>query len=282
MRLVSSSLGNMTIFRGFLIAVATLMVAGLTSCRAPHTGDAHLEQNIGVQPLRVGIAPNSPPIIYKEGSNFVGLEADLARALGARLNRPVRFVTLEWDNLIPALQHGDIDIIMSGMSITPARDMRVAFVSPYMRIGQIAVFNNRDVRRYVNRVGIQMSNDRVGVETGTTADLYLQQAMPNAKRFSYSSSRDAIHALLDRKVGMVICDAPTAIWLASEKESHSLTVLPQLLTTEEIAWAVRRDNRSLHLAVNAVLRSWKETDALRPVIRRWIPYYDQLQQTVNE
>src|SRR5215471_14493718 len=72
-------------------------------------------------PLRVGVTPNFPPIIYKEGGQLAGAEVDFAQALGAELGRPIQFVELSWEDQIPALADGRIDIIMSSMSITRAR-----------------------------------------------------------------------------------------------------------------------------------------------------------------
>jgi polar amino acid transport system substrate-binding protein len=71
--------------------------------------------------LRVGVSPKSPPMIFKQGGQVVGVEADLAGALGQALGRRVVFVEEDWGNLIDALCEERIDIIMSGMSITQAR-----------------------------------------------------------------------------------------------------------------------------------------------------------------
>ncbi len=64
-------------------------------------------------PLRVGVAPNMPPMIFKQGKTIAGVEADLAQALGRELNRPVAFVELAWVDLIDALEANKIDVIMS-------------------------------------------------------------------------------------------------------------------------------------------------------------------------
>ena len=67
-------------------------------------------------PLRVGVTPNFPPMIFKLRKSLVGVEVDLAHALGRELGRPVEFVELPWDAQIPALLQGKTDIIMSAMT----------------------------------------------------------------------------------------------------------------------------------------------------------------------
>jgi ABC-type amino acid transport substrate-binding protein len=99
-------------------------------------------------PMRVGVAPVFPPVIYKEGGKIVGIEADQAQALGAELGRLVKFVELKWEELIPALVDGEIDIIMSDMSVTPARELRIAFAKPYLGISQIPLVRREDAFCY--------------------------------------------------------------------------------------------------------------------------------------
>src|SRR5689334_1634629 len=94
--------------------------------------------------LRVGIAPNYPPLAFKQQGHLAGLEVDFAHGLEVELSRPVVLVELAWDTLIPALESGTIDVIMSGMSITGARTQRVRFVSNYLQVGQMAMFRKAD------------------------------------------------------------------------------------------------------------------------------------------
>ena len=89
--------------------------------------------------LLVGVTPDAPPLIYTQGDRVVGLEAELARALAKTMGKSVRFVKLEWSDLIPALLENRIDIIMSGMSMTEMRLVRIAFSTPYLRAGQMAL-----------------------------------------------------------------------------------------------------------------------------------------------
>ena len=98
----------------------------------------------GPAPLKVGVTPIFPPMIYKENGTFAGVDADFAKALGQELGRPIQFVELDWADQIPALADGRIDIIMSSMSITLARQIRVNFSNPYLTIGQVAVVRRED------------------------------------------------------------------------------------------------------------------------------------------
>ncbi len=220
--------------------------------------------------LRVGVAPVSPPMIFKEGTKIVGLEADLAQALGKELGRPVQFVELPWEDLIDALNDDKIDIIMSSMSATPARQFRVVFSAPYLRIGQMALVRADD--KYRSGLFAKSLADRpVGLRKGTTGDLLVQQEFPRAKRKYYKSDNEGAIALSKGKIDLFIDDSTMIWYLAGMYEDKGLTVSPLVLTQEVLAWAMRRSDTSLEQAVNAFLKKAQASGELDRTLRRWIP-----------
>lgn len=225
----------------------------------------------GEPPLRVGMTPNYPPLAYRQGDLLTGLEADFARALGERLGRPVKFVELDWERLIPALEAGRIDIIMSGMSMTDMRRLRVAFTEPYLRVGQMILVRVEDLERYRYPQVIQTSRARIGVEKATTGDLFVQRRCPRAQRVPFASADEAAWALRRGRIDVLLHDAPTVWRLAARYETDGLIGRFTPLTEEYLSWAVARTNPGLHEQVDAVLQDWKATGELDRVLERWLP-----------
>ena len=128
-------------------------------------------------PLMVGITPDYPPLIFRQGESFTGIEIDLARKLGQELNRPVRLVTLKWEEQIEALLGKKIDLIMSGMSITPTREVRIRFAEPYLKSGLVAAFRAEDSRKYESREGILNAFPVVAAARDTTGDIFLKKGI---------------------------------------------------------------------------------------------------------
>ena len=118
------------------------------------------------QALRVGTAPNYPPISFKQQGRLTGLEVDCARGVAVELGRRVELIELDWEALIPALESGKIDVIMSGMSITAARASRVQFVSYYLRVGQMAIFRKADQLPLSSPTLLTLTRRRVGFSPG--------------------------------------------------------------------------------------------------------------------
>lgn len=80
----------------------------------------------------VGTEGAFPPFNNIDPSGeIVGLDIDLARLIGEKLDREIRIVPMAFDALIPSLKTGKIDIILAGMSSTPERAKEVAFSRPY-------------------------------------------------------------------------------------------------------------------------------------------------------
>jgi polar amino acid transport system substrate-binding protein len=223
-------------------------------------------------PLRVGVAPVSPPMVFKEGGKIVGLEADFAQALGRDLGREVKFVELPWEDLIDALISDKIDIIMSSMSVTRGRQFRIAFSDPYLRIGQIPLIRAEEQRRY-GFVTDGFAGRTIGVRKATTGDLLAQQEFPRAKRKYYKSDEEAAKALSKKKIDLFIDDSSMIWYLAGKYEAEGLTVAPLVFSDELLAWGMRRTDASLQQAVSAFLKKAQASGEVNRVIHQWIPKF---------
>ena len=258
------------------LLVLTFFIAGVfltTGCVS--TGQQPAESVIiapDINMLRVGVTPNAPPLIFKQGNGIVGLEADLARELAKYLDKSPRFVELEWEDQIPALLGNRIDIIMSGMSITRLREVRVAFSIPYFKSGQMALIRREDAARFSTGFFALSTSSAIGVIKDTTGDYFVETNYSSIKKKIFPTPRAAAKAVIDKKIDMFIYDAPMNLYLASENETKGLTVLFTLLTEEYLAWGIRKDDRDLLKSANDFLRTFNEEGKLNQVIHHWIPF----------
>ena len=221
--------------------------------------------------LRVGIAPNYPPIAFKQQGRFTGLEVDFARGLEGALGRPVALMELAWDALIPALESGTIDVIMSGMSITEARAQRVWFVSHYLRVGQMAMFRKADRLLLSSPTLLTLTHQRVGFVDGTTGAAYVYGHLPKAQYVPLGSTDAGLQALRTGEIDVFIHDAVTAWHLAEEEANVMLTSSFSPLTEEYLAWAVRNTDKALHRDLEAVLERWRRSGRLQELFNPTTP-----------
>lgn len=247
-----------------MIIAASTMVA-MAGVRPLQAADA--------APLRVGIAPNYPPLAFKEDGQLQGIEVDFANRLGKALNRPVVLVETPWDNLSKALvEDKTIDVVMSGTSVTERRKERVDFADSYLDVGQMVLIRSDDYPRLRDAASLDQPELRVGYISNTTSQAYAKDHLKKAKLEGFPDADAGVAALRANKIDAFVSDAP-AVWRVTggllSKETQ-LRGLYTPLTKEELAWAVRKGDDGLRAQLNAVLAQWKKDGTLDDVIDDWI------------
>ena len=260
------------LLRAALTLVFLAIAAGCSSTDPRASGSPAPPRKAAGSPLRVAITPDYPPLVSAQGDSFVGAEIDLARALGQELQRPVEFVSLKRDKLITALQDGRADIVMSGMSVTKARQFRAAFTAPYLQNQLRAIFRRADADRFRGTNDIRSTTARIGVLPGTTADVYVQKNCQGAQRVALQYRRDAVFFLTaGGKIDLFIDDLFALAQLVSQNEAD-VAFLREPLAIEDLAWAVAPGDPELLRQVNEILARWKSDGSLERTLLRWMPY----------
>ena len=256
--------------------VLIFFIAGLSLTTGCVSTGQKTAESIAIAPdtniLRVGITPNAPPLIFKQGNGIVGLEADFAREFAKYLDKSPRFVELKWEDQIPALLENRIDIIMSGMTRTALREVRIAFTARYLESGQMALIRREDAARFSTGIFSLATSSAIGVIENTFGEYFVDERYSNVKKKTFSSPQAAAKAVIDKKIDMFIYDGPMVLYLASENETKGLTALFALLTREDLAWGVRKDNTDLLNSANSFLRDPNNEKMLKKMTQYWIPY----------
>jgi len=228
------------------------------------------------QPLHVAVPRNVPPYAFWQGGKLAGLEIDFAHELAAALGRSLDLVETDFDDIIPPVRARRVDMAMAGLTITPARQVQIAFSDPFLRSGLLALMRREDVPRYKTVANVLGSREPIGVVSGTTAERFVRERAPNAGVLVYPTARAAVNELRQRRVTFVVHDAPVAVWFASADEAN-LGVLLELLDQEELGWGLARDDDALRSAVNGVLARWRTDGTRDRILARWLPYWQRLE-----
>jgi polar amino acid transport system substrate-binding protein len=261
---------------GLLSLFVLITIVGLiTACTATGTKQA---STVAPDPnlLRVGVSTNAPPLMFKEGGTIVGLEADFAHEFAQYLGKSLQFVELDWEDQIPALLDNRIDIIMSGMTATALREVRIAFCRPYFRSGLMALIRNENFYQFRTGFFSIKEGSGVGAIRSTTGEYFVDRYFSGVKRIAFPDSKAAVKALTAKKIDIFIHDAPIILYLAAENESKDLTPMYSLLTEEYLAWGVRKQNEELLNSANNFLESIAASGHLQTLIQRWIPFTKQI------
>jgi ABC-type amino acid transport substrate-binding protein len=252
-----------TILQTALLVAALLLLAGCATSKTPSAAT-----NPAI--LRVGVAPDAPPMIFKQEGQVVGVEAELAEALGRELGRKVEFVELKREDLIDALCGNSVDIIMSSLPITPARRYRIAFTSPYLKVGQMALIRKQDKDKLMSALA-GATKRGIAVERGSTAERLVRQQYPRAEVKYYYSGEETAAALTNQGVDLFVSDSPLILYLGGRYESTGLALSPWVFGEENLGWGVRQTDDRLRDEANAFLQKAQANGELKRILQRWMP-----------
>ena len=221
--------------------------------------------------LRIGVVEDSPPLVFRHRGEWRGVEADLGRALAARLGRKPKFIAFVPARLDAALLDGTVDVLMGGTTLSEERRVQMDFSSPYLVVGQVAIIRPADRMRYNTEIKIRSTPNRVGVVKGTAGRRLVARYFTNAARVAFADVEAAALALREGRIDLLIYDAPAALWIAMRHDKQ-LAIAPALFAREELAWAFRRDRVALREAANQALADWQRDGTLEAILQRWIPF----------
>ncbi|MDG2303179.1 MAG: transporter substrate-binding domain-containing protein [Candidatus Binatia bacterium] len=227
----------------------------------------------GAKELRVGISESYAPLAFSKDGKPTGAEADLALAVGKILDSKIVFVPMKFPDLVPALEAGKVEVVMSGLSITEERSKKVLFTDPYLRVGQMALIRADDLGRSVDPDEIGAKESRVGVKKGTTGEGWAKKNVPDATVVGYDTVEAGTAALKAGDIDYFVHDAPTVWRLTGRPNTRddALAGIYRPLTKEYLAWAVRAGDEKLAGELNGALKTLRADGQLRAILDVWIP-----------
>ena len=227
------------------------------------------------QPLRIGVNASREPVIFVDGNQQIsGHDAEMARELGARLNRPVEFYDMRWDALIPALQSGKLDLIVSGMSYTSERAQRVDFTENYYETPLVMLVRVEDKKSSASspRPALRSNDDlvraRIGVIQGSAHDVFVQHNLPEAELLQFIGISDLIVAVETDKVDAGIMDEDVLNVIVGERPL--LQKFGESLFTAEVGAGFNKRNGALREQFNAFLDTIRSNGTYDDMVQRWL------------
>jgi polar amino acid transport system substrate-binding protein len=231
--------------------------------------------------LRIGVSTNYPPLIFKQGEEIKGAEADLARELAAYLEKRPVFVEVAWEDQVNRLVAGETDIIMAGMSVTEDRLYQINFSKAYFKTGQMVLVGNKPQFQHLNNypaLRAQVVAMYVGVVKNTTGERYVMENLSMANKVvRYQTSEAAAKALVENKIDCFVYDGVGVLMLEAANRQHGFKKIPLFLTDEYIAWGIRKNDNDLLTSANTFLDEIKRNGKLKKILSQWIPNLSDLE-----
>lgn len=256
------------------IVVAALATAACQSLPARTNAAAtsnHIQQILASGELRVGMTGAQPPLNMKtRDGRTVGLEVDMVDALAEAMGVRPRIIEMSFSDLLPSLEKGELDLVISGVTITPERNARVAFAGPYF-ISGAALLVRQDSLTGPEDSGERDDPSRTYTAlAGTTSEAYVKARFPNAKLVSAASYDEATQLLLDGRADALAADYLVCAVTALRHPEASFAVPITPLTTEPLGIALPADDPLFVNLVENYLATLEYTGVLAELKARWV------------
>ncbi len=93
--------------------------------------------------IKIGLSIFTPWSMRDKNGELIGFELDVGRQLAEDMGVEAEFIPTSWDGIIPAIVSGKFDVIISGMTTTPERNLTINFTDPYAYSGLTMLVNTK-------------------------------------------------------------------------------------------------------------------------------------------
>ena len=220
--------------------------------------------------LRVGMEPGYMPFeLIDNKGQIVGFDVDMAKRMAKAMDVELELVSTAWDGIIPALITKKFDIIMSGMTLTQQRNLKINFADPYIVIGQTILLKKSLAGSVKSYQDLNNKKFTVASKLGTTGEQATKRMIPKAKYISYETEQEGVLELVNGKIDAFIYDMPYNAAAFVQRGQGKMVHLDEPFTYEPLAWAVRQGDYDFINWLNNFLNQVKNDGTYDKIYRKW-------------
>lgn len=232
--------------------------------------------------LQVCLEPGYMPFEMKDKrGRIIGYDVDMAKRMAKEMGVKLSLKPTAWDGIIAALVTGKCDIIMSGMTITQQRNLKINFADPYVVVGQTIMMKKELQGKIKSAKDLDKPEYTVVTKLGVTGEVATRKFFQKAKIITFETEADAASEVLNGKADAIVYDQPYNILFMSDKGKGKLVHLDTPLTYEPLGWAIRKGDPDFLNWLNNFLRQVKEdkvVDFYNKLNQKWLKDTDWLKR----
>jgi len=231
--------------------------------------------------LKVGVAEEDfiPWLAKDKSGNRIGFEIDVATGVADALGVPAEFIEIPFDNLLQGLAAGEVDVVISAMSISAERARDVFFSAPYATTDFTLVVDKSNLPEGAADEGYDVEGVKIGVAAGTLSEIAAAAEFRNAEIVKFESDGGLRDAFLDKIVQGAIAPTPYPDFIISRDPDRYEKEQSPLLSTRQ-AMAVRPDSPRLLNFLNAWVSESEANGHLAQMSAYWFEsadWFDRLE-----
>lgn len=262
-----------TIKKASAIALGVALGLGsMLSAQAADTLDKGTHQQEKV--LRVGCDAAFAPFTYTDDNGqLIGFDVDLINAIAKEMGYTVDMKGYPFDGIIPTLITNNIDLIISGFTISPERAQRVDFSNPYYRCGLTFLTMKDKATKYESFDSLNKAE--ICVQIGTTGALYLQKNMDKPTLKQFNTPPETYLELQNGGCDVVVNDRPVNDFFLARFPQNADNVISRDITSAQNEYygiAVRKGDAEMLKLVNDGLKRVIDNGTFATISNKWFGY----------
>ncbi|MDU0329228.1 transporter substrate-binding domain-containing protein [Paenibacillus sp. 3LSP] len=220
--------------------------------------------------IKVGLMGTYAPYNFlNENKEIDGFDADIAKEVAKRLGVKVEFAPQEFSGLIPSLQAGKIDAIISQVTITDERKQQIDFTQPYIT-NQVKIIVKEDNNSITKLEDFKGKN--IGVGLGTNDESYLRNdVLPQVGNFEIKTYDDVITSLQDLNAGRIDATINNLYALKPivDKNGYKIKAVGDAIKSDQAGIAIRKNNPEFLAALDQALTDMKADGTYNTIFQKW-------------
>ncbi|MCM2680514.1 transporter substrate-binding domain-containing protein [Echinimonas agarilytica] len=247
------------------LCACAMIFSSVASAAAPI-----LDQVIARGELRVGLTGDQPPFnATTRDGQLMGFDVDLARAFASAMQLELKIVDMPFGELQKAIEQKKVDMVISGMAITPSRSLDMAFIGPYMMSGKSILAKSKTLDRLPNTADFNSPNVRVAALEKSTSMTFAERYLPNSKLGTVENYDEAIQQLLNDKIDIMVADLPICKLALLRHPGKGLTTMKRPLTVEPIGIAMSLEDPQFVQLADNYLETFEKMGLLTELKDKW-------------
>jgi polar amino acid transport system substrate-binding protein len=250
--------------------VCVALALAIASCATPSRTTRGLARISESGELRVGMTGEQPPLnMTARSGELIGLEVALVRVLARSIGVEARLVRLPFRELLPALERGEIDIAMSGLTINPERSARVTLVGAYYISGKALLTRSESLAGAEVPEDLDQPGLRVAALAGSTSEAFARGSLPRAKLVRVERLEAGIERVRKGEVDALVADRETCHFAVLRYPDAGLLVSAASFTVEPMGIAVPQDQPALANLLQTYLTALADEGVLEKARAYW-------------
>ncbi len=157
--------------------------------------------------ITIGLSTFTPWSMRAMNGELIGFEPDVGRKLAEDMGVEAEFVPTAWDGIIPALLAGKFDVIISGMSATPQRNLTVNFTDAYAYSG-MTILANRQLTEGYGLEDLDSPDVTFSARRGAVPASVIAERFPNAELLLFDDEGAVVQEVLNGNAHATMASEP--------------------------------------------------------------------------